>query len=318
MNKTAPADRRAALLGHAAMLGFSAAVSGSFSLGSMVANDIGPTALTVVRFLLAAVVLMVLVSVVPGSGRQGRRGFARADFRAPWRYAIFAVLYGGYFVLMFEGLKTAPPVSAGAVFTLVPLMAAAIAWPLLGQRPTPIVVSALVVGGAGAVWVIFRGNLSALLAFDIGRGEAIYFLGCVLHAIYAPMLRRLNRGESAMVTASMTTFFGFWLLLAYGWEEVRGTDWAGLPVLVWVALVYLVIFATAFAASALQFAAQRLHSSRVMAYTYLTPVWIIVWEMALRHGVPGVMIVPGIALIVVALLILLRADQGANPPIHGG
>jgi len=305
---TALSDRRAALWGHAAMLGFSAAVSGSFSLGSMVANDIGPTALTVVRFLLAALVLMGLVSILPGAGRQGRRGYSRADFRAPWRYAIFAVLYGGYFILMFEGLKTAPPVSAGAVFTLVPLMAAAIAWPLLGQRLTPVVSSALAIGAVGAVWVIFRGDLQALLGLEIGRGEGVYFLGCVLHAIYAPMLRRLNRGESAMVTASMTTFFGFWLLLIYGWSELRGTDWGGLPVLVWGALAYLVVFATAFAASALQFAAQRLHASRVLAYTYLTPVWIIVWEMVLGHGVPGAMIVPGIALIAAALLILLRAE----------
>ncbi|WP_127106842.1 DMT family transporter [Pararhodobacter zhoushanensis] len=300
--------RAQALRGHAAMLGFSAAVSGSFSLGAMVANDISPVALTAVRFLLASLVLALLVSVVPGGGRDGQRGFTRDDWRAPWRYALMAALYTGYFVLMFEGLKTAQPVSAGAVFTLTPLMTAAVAWPFLGQRLRPVVGTALGVGAVGALWVIFRGDTAALLGFEVGQGEAIYFLGCILHAVYAPMLRRLNRGESALVTASMITGAGFFVLLAYGWRDLLATDWATLPALVWVTLAYLVVFATAFSATALQFAAQRLPVSKVMAYTYATPCWIILWELALGHGGPGLLVLPGVALIVVALLILLRAD----------
>lgn len=294
------------LRGHLAMLAFSAAVSGSFSLGALVANQIDPGALTAIRFLLAAAVLAVMVTALPQTGRDGGRGFVRADFHAPWRYAIFAALYGGYFVLMFEGLKTAQPVSAGAVFTLTPLMTALIAWPLLGQQLSPKITGALLVGAAGALWVIFRGDLAALMRFEVGQGEAIYFLGCVLHAFYVPMLRKLNRGESAMVTAAMVTFFGFILLLLYGWEAVLQTDWLGLPLLVWGVLIYLVTAATALASSMLQFAAQRLPASKVMAYTYLTPVWIIVWEIALGHGAPGGVVVPGIALIVVALSLLMR------------
>jgi len=300
--------RAQALRGHLAMLGFSAAVSGSFSLGALVANDVAPVALTGVRFLLAAGVLAVLVLVMPGQGRGGARGFTRADFAAPWRYAVLAVLYGGYFVLMFEGLKTAQPVAAGAVFTLTPLMAAAFAWPLLGQRLSPVVGLALAVGASGALWVIFRGDLQALVGFHIGRGEMIYFLGCILHALYAPMLKKLNRGEGATITASLVTLSGFVLVSAYGWRQIVETDWGAVPLRVWIVLAYLAVLATAFASSALQYAAQRLPSSRVMAYTYLTPVWIILWEVALRHGGPGLVVLPGIALIVVALMILLRAD----------
>ncbi|MCB1388219.1 MAG: DMT family transporter [Rhodobacteraceae bacterium] len=300
--------RTQALRGHAAMLGFSAAVSGSFSLGALVANDIGPVPLTTVRFFCAALLLAILVVLVPAAGRGGQRGYAGADLAGPWRYALLAVLYGGYFVLMFEGLKTADPVAAGAVFTLTPLMTAAIAWPLLAQRLRSGVAGALAIGGAGAVWVIFRGDPSAMARMAVGRGEAIYFLGCVLHALYTPMLRRLNRGESALVTASLVTASGFVLFLLYGWSEVVATPWADLPARVWITLAYLVVFATAFAASAMQFAAQRLPASKVMAYTYATPVWIVLWELALGHGVPGWAVLPGVALIVLALLILLRGD----------
>ena len=300
--------RAQALRGHLAMLVFSASISGSFSLGSMVADEISPTALTALRFLFATLILAAMVHFLPGLGRGKRRGFVRADFAAPWRYGVLALLYAGYFVLMFEGLKTAPPVAAGAVFTLTPLMTALIAWPLLGQRPLPYVGGALALGAAGALWVIFRGDIAALLGFDVGRGEAIYFVGCVLHAVYAPMMRRLNRGESAAVTSALLCLAGFVLLLVYGWSEIRAVDWTALPALVWITAVYLAVFATALSTAMLQFAAQRIPSSKVMAYSYVTPAWIILWELALGHGGPGAVVLPGIALILGALLLLLRAD----------
>lgn len=316
MTSTGPVARGAlrgraeALRGHAAMLAFSAAVSGSFSLGARVANDIDPTALTAVRLLAAAALLGLLVALLPGAGRAGRRGFARADLRAPWRYGLLAALYGGYFVLMFEGLKTAPPVAAGAIFTLTPLMTAAIAWPLLGQALRPSLAAGLALGGAGAVWVIFRGDPAALTRFDLGPGEAIYFAGCVLHAVYTPMLRLLNRGESALVTATLVTLAGGGMFTLWGWGAIAATDWAALAPRVWAVLAYLVVFATAFATSAIQFAAQRLPASKVMAYTYAIPAWVILWELALGARLALAGVLPGIALIAVALALLLRADRG--------
>ena len=95
------------LRGHAAMLVFSAFVAGSFSFGGRVANDIDPSALAALRMLLAAGIVGG-VAIYLGEMR-------RSVFDASWRYLILGGLYGAYFVLMFEGLKTAPPGSAPRV-----------------------------------------------------------------------------------------------------------------------------------------------------------------------------------------------------------
>lgn len=305
--------RSQALKGHLAMLGFSAAASGSFSLGALVANDIHPGVLTVLRFGLAAVALGVLVAVLPGAGRGGQRGFRRSDFAGVWRYGLLALLFGGYFVLMFEALKTADPVSAGAIFTLLPLMTAGIAWPMLGQRLRPGVAAVLALGAAGAVWVIFRGDPAALLRLDLGRGEALFGLGCVLHALYMPLLRRLNRGESALVTAALMALAGFVLLAVIYGQALAATDWARLPALVWGVMVYLALVATAFTATAMHYAAQRLPASKVGAYTYATPAWVILYEALLGHGVPGLAVLPGVALVTLALVLLLGRDDSTPP-----
>lgn len=295
---------KAQWLGHLSMLLFSALVAGSFSLGGMMANDIDPAAFTAVRFCLAAAFVAALA--------QMRGGFGAGSFRAPWRYAVLGGLFGIYFVLMFEGLKTAPPVSAAAVFTLVPLMAAGFAWVLLRQVLTPRMAGALGIGAVGALWVIFRADISALVAFDVGRGETIYFVGCISHAIYTPMVRRLNQGESAVTFTFGTCLAGGVLLLVYAWPALRTVDWTALPLRVWVTLFYTAFFATACTVVLLQFATLRLPSAKVMAYTYLTPTWVIGWEIALGNGLAPVLILGGVGLTVWALLLLLRDDDVAT------
>lgn len=286
--------------GHLAMLAFSALVAGSFSLGSMTANHIDPAAFNAVRFLCGAVVVSLIV--------QARGGFRRQHFRAPWRYLVLGGLFGTYFVLMFEGLKTAPPVSAAAVFTLTPIMTAGFGFLLLRQIVTGRMALALAIGGAGALWVIFRADLSALLAFEIGRGEVVYFIGCIAHAVYTPMVRMLNRGESAPVSTFGTMLGGAFVLFLWGGGEVVATDWAALPGIVWVTLFYTAVFATAITVVLLQFASMQLPASKVMAYTYLTPTWVIGWEFFLGNGLPSVVVLGGVALTCVALLLLLKNE----------
>ncbi|MFD2439354.1 hypothetical protein ACFSS8_03090 [Paracoccus kondratievae] len=95
-----PDTRREALQGHAAMLLFSAAIAGSFSLGARAANLIDPAAISAARFAIAAGVIGGIVMAGPG--------IQRAAFRAPWRYLVLGGLFAAYFVLMFEGSRPRP------------------------------------------------------------------------------------------------------------------------------------------------------------------------------------------------------------------
>mgnify|MGYP002145747865 CR=1 FL=1 len=149
------------LRGHLAMLLFSALVAGSFSLGSMAAPFIDPMALTALRFLLAGA-LVGIAAFLTGTLR-------RSMLAAPWRYLILGLLLSAYFVLMFKGLQTAEAISTAAVFTLTPIMAEGFGWLLLRQVTTPRMAFALTVGAMGALWVIVRADLAALLKFQIGK-----------------------------------------------------------------------------------------------------------------------------------------------------
>ncbi|GAA0284647.1 DMT family transporter [Rhodovulum strictum] len=292
--------RAEALRGHLAMLVFSGLVAGSFSFGKLIANDIDPAALTALRFAIAGALIGAAAALGPG--------LAAHAFRAPWRFLILGGLFGAYFVLMFEALKTADPVATAAIFTLTPVMAAGFGWLFLRQLTTGRMALALAVGAAGALWVIFRGDPAALIAFDLGRGEAVFFVAALAHAAYTPLVRRFNRGEPALVFTFGMMMAALVLLLIYGLPSIRATDWAALPARVWWVVLYLAIFASAMSFVILQYAAMRLPSAKVMAYTYLTPCWVIGWEIALGNAAPRGLVLGGIALTVLALVLLLKED----------
>ncbi|OWU86707.1 membrane protein [Oceanicola sp. 22II-s10i] len=286
--------------GHAAMLTFSMLVAGSFSLGSMAAPHIAPAAMNAARFLLAACLV--------GAAALATTGIPRSALQAPWRYPLLGGIFAIYFVLMFEGLKTAPAVSTAAVFTLTPLMAAVAGWFLLRQVTTLRMALALAIGAAGALWVIFRADPAALMRFEVGRGETVYFWGCVAHAIYTPLVAKLNRGEPPVVFTFGMLVAGFVVLTLYAWGDILATDWAALPPIVWITLAYISVFASATTFVLLQFATLHLPSAKVMAYTYLTPSWVILWELVLGREVPQPLVLGGVVLTVIALVLLLRDD----------
>lgn len=298
--KILPTRLSPARMGHLGMLAFSALVAGSFSLGAMAAPHISPAAMTVVRFAIAGTLVGMMAALTTG--------IPRTALRAPWRYFLSGGLLSVYFVMMFWGLQSAAAVPVAAVFTLTPVMAAGFAWLMLRQVTTPRMGLALLIGASGAIWVIFRGDLQALLGLQIGRGEMLFFVGCVAHAIYAPLVRKLNRGETALVSTFGMMVAGFLVLTVWGGGAVLQTDWAALPSIVWICLIYVSVAASAITFVLVQYGAMRLPAAKVMAYTYLVPSWVILWELALGHDHPPLNVLGGIGLTVLALGLLLKDE----------
>ncbi|WP_246666026.1 DMT family transporter [Aquamicrobium sp. LC103] len=284
------------LLGHLAMFAFSAFVAGSYSIGALATPHIGPAAVNAVRFLIGTTLMAVAAWIL-------LKGRIPAP-RAAWRFLVLGGLMAVFFVTMFVALRLTDPVSTGAVFTLMPLMSAFFGYLLLGQVPRGIAMASLVFACLGSIWVIFNGDLDALLAFDVGEGEMIFFVGVVCHAVYAPLVKRLNRGEPLVA-------FTLWSLLAtglcialYGAREIMDTDWGSLPPIVWISVAYLAIFTTAGTTFLVQFAAMRLPAAKVLAYTYLTPCYIILFEGLLGHGWARPSVAAGAIVTVLGLLVL--------------
>ncbi|MEM6463972.1 MAG: DMT family transporter [Pseudomonadota bacterium] len=294
---------REKLHGHLAMVLFAALISGSFSLGGMAAPHIGSAALNAIRFFVAMLVMAAAAFAI-----YRRLPLPQAG---SWRFGLLGALMAGYFIAMFIALKTTDPVSTGAVFTLIPLMSAGFGYLLLSQTVRPIVIVSLLLAGCGSIWVIFRGNMDALLSFDIGAGETIFFFGCICHAAYAPLVKKLNRREPVVLTTYWTTIATFLAiaLVGLGTGELFATAWMDLPQVVWIAVAYLAIVTSAGTFFLVQYASMRLPASKVMSYGYMIPVFIILYEGLLGHGWASFSVLIGALLTVTGLLVMAFAPD---------
>ena len=86
--------------------------------------------------------------------------------------------------------------------------------------------------------------------------------------------------------------------------QVTQTNWLALPPLVWWVIAYLAIFPTAVTFFLVQFAALRLPSAKVVAYGYLTPAFVILFEGLAGHGWPTLSVVAGALVTVLGLVVL--------------
>ena len=287
---------------HGAMLVYAFLVSTSFPVGAAITRGLDPVVLTCLRFALAA---LTFAAVVTAAGE-----WRRPSLGGLLRYAAISLTMAGFFVLMFEALRWTDPLSAGALFTLTPLMTAVIGYLAVRQRCSPGQLACLLLGAPAAAWVVFDGHVERLLALDLGYGELLFLGGVLCFAAYSPAVKRLHRGESLLLVTFWVLACGALLLALYGAPRILATDWGAVPGGVFLGIAYLAVFNTAVTFYIAKYASLRLQAFKVMAYTYLTPAFVVLLEGALGRGWPSASVIAGIAATAAVTLLLQRTSDG--------
>ena len=288
--------------GHMAMLLFSLLVSGSFVLGSIIANLISPDLVTFLRFLIAFIAITILILY--------QSKFCFLKYLSIGRSLILGALISIYFITMFEGLKTASSTSMAVVFTLTPLLAGLFDLIFSNRVMSKKVWITVVVAAIGALWIIFDGNIQNFINFKVGYGEKLFFIGCICHALYAALIPKFNNGEPAIIQTFGTLISGIIILGLFSNKEIIYYSWIDFPVIVLLTILYLAIFATAASFFLIQYSAVRLSSIKVMAYTYAVPIWVVLLQIIFLQQLPNTITFVGAFFILVSLLILLFNDEG--------
>jgi len=288
--------------GHMAMLLFSLLVSGSFVLGSIIANLISPDLVTFLRFLIAFIAIAILILY--------QSKFCFLKYLSIGRSLILGALISIYFITMFEGLKTASSTSMAVVFTLTPLLAGFFDLIFSNRVMSRKVWITVVVAAIGALWIIFDGNIQNFINFKVGYGEKLFFIGCICHALYAALIPKFNNGEPAIIQTFGTLISGIIILGLFSNKEIIYHSWIDFPVIVLLTILYLAIFATAASFFLIQYSAVRLSSIKVMAYTYAVPIWVVLLQIIFLQQLPNTITFVGAFVILVSLLILLFNDEG--------
>lgn len=271
-------------------------IATSFIVSKAITAGLDPAVLTLLRFSFATLLFLPLIAWQHGLHLPKRKQL--------FGYACISFTLTAFFWLMYLSLRSTTALNTGLIFTSVPSISGFYSAILLHERLGKHRLLAMLPATVGAIWVLFHGSMEQLLAFALYPGDVLFFLSCLIMAFYTPLIKFFHRDEPMLVMTFWILVTGTgWLLLLAGYR-LPSVAWQTIDPIVWLGTAYLAVFCTMISFFVSQFCTIRIGPTRVMAYSYLYPPFILFVEWLCRQPLPSAKVLPGIVLIVAAMLIV--------------
>lgn len=178
-------------------------------------------------------------------------------------------------------------------------------------------VSGLVLGSLGVLLLV---GPSALLG--AGRvnlpGAAAILVGSFCWAIGSIYCSKAHLPHSAALAGSLEMLIGGVLLIATAplLGETRGFHWAQVSAASWLAVGYLVLFASMIGFSCYLWLLKKASPARVSTYAYVTPLVAVVLGWAVLHEPITARTLGAIALLLGAVVLIVRQQSKRTDPLR--
>ena len=281
---------------HCLMLVASIIVSSSFTVGAAITYGLQPSVLLLVRYVVAVVCLAPIVIV--------HHGFSLPPPRRLGGYTLISISTVGFFWCMFESLRYTSALNTSVIYTLVPGISGIYSAIFLKERLGRGRLWALFLGMTGALWVIFRGDIKRLLSLEVNYGDLLILAGCFMMAAYTPLVKKVHRQESMVIMTFWVLVTGTFLLLLLSFSGLAAVDWQNVEIKVWAGIFYLAVFSTIITFYLTHVSTLYLGPTRVMAYSYFYPAFVLLINWGDGKGLPSYATLPGVAIVTLATIAL--------------
>lgn len=291
---------------HAGMLLWALLVGLSFPVVGWL-GTLPPLLLTALRFAIACAGLWWLAQ-------------RSAAFWPSWRalplYALMGLCLAGFFSAMFWAAHHATALSMATLYVTVPLLAFGLGLLLRVERLAWRLPAILLLGACGALLLSLAEAFVQGGQLQFGRGEAVFFLGCIASALYPVVSKRgLASGrlaDSAAVRTFWSLALGGLLIGALGLVVEPVSALATMTAKDALLLVYLGLCSSALTFWLMQHATATLTPGAVTAYGYLVPFVSMILLFAREPGQIGWIWLPGSALVIIAMALLLTNGRASR------
>jgi drug/metabolite transporter (DMT)-like permease len=205
--------------------------------------------------------------------------------RDQWRRIIlFAMLnFGLFMVLTTQAIARMRASEAVTITYTIPVWSVLLSWPLLGERPTPIKLLALVLALGGVALLV--GADTAEATWDKAFPASLALAAAICFGLGTVLAKQKPLRLPPTVSVFWQALFGTSLVIIFAAPEQR--DWTRVSTLGWVALAYVAVVSLTLAYLA-WFRALRLVSASTAATTVLiSPVVGVVGSGLMLHETLG-------------------------------
>jgi drug/metabolite transporter (DMT)-like permease len=120
-----------------------------------------------------------------------------------------------------------------------------------------------------------------------------------------------SNNEPAPVMTFWTMAIGSVFLAAAANVKTFEMDWASAPLRLYLGIGYVTVFTTVITFLIIQYASKRLPVSKVMAYIYVIPVFVLVENIFLGFPFPDLSVIVGVVVVALGTFYFMKADKEA-------
>ena len=173
--------------------------------------------------------------------------------------------------LFLKGLHLTSPIDAAIMMITTPILVLIIAGIVIKERITMLKFSGIVVGFAGAAYLIFQ-NMNGAHKESSFLGDVFIFINAVSWGTFLVLVKPLMKKYHTITILKWTFLFGFPLVLPFGIADAVSFDWSSLAMKTILFAGFVIVFTTFVAYLLNTIALKELSPSIVSAYIYLQPL----------------------------------------------
>lgn len=183
-------------------------------LGRWLREDIGPLALTTLRFTVATAFFGILLRNRPAQERR----YGKDKW---WIVGMGLAGVVGFSPLLYWGLRYSTAVNCSLIQGFSPLITALIAGLIIQEPVTRRQLAGAVLGLIGVAGLLSNGSLTFLLQLHFNLGDLILLASAVVWAFYTVFGRRIMRHRSPVAATALSNFIGLPLIAAAAAFELQ-------------------------------------------------------------------------------------------------
>ena len=224
-------------------------------------NKIGPSAFILVRLLGATLLFWIVKSFV-------KEQVKKTDLPRLILCGLLGAAANQLF--FFHGLNLTSPIDASIIITSVPVLVLILSAFVLKESITTNKVLGILVGGIGAILLIWYGKKAGGNSSVLGN--FFIFINTSCYATYLVIVKPLMKKYSAITVISWVFLFGLIFAIPIGIQDLRATDFSAFDFNTYASVGYVVLFTTFFAYLFNIYALNYVSPSVNGSYIYLQPV----------------------------------------------
>jgi drug/metabolite transporter (DMT)-like permease len=230
---------------------------------SVMPDQIKPLALVAIRSISAAALFWITSIFLP------KEKVSRKDLFFLAFCSLFGVVTNQ--VLFLVGLNYTSPVNSSIIVSTNPIFAFILAALILKENITFMKGIGLAIGLTGVLILILE-NGTPDVSSKTFLGDISTLVNTISWAFYTVIIKRMLEKYHPVTVMKWTFFFGMFITVTLGFPNVKSTDWSAITFNGWMAIAFVLFFATYIGYLLISFGLRRLSPTIVSTYTYINPV----------------------------------------------